>query len=199
LGRIKLGRRNINHNRVNQTQAGFTLLEILLVIVMIAVTAAMVVPSISSIAGGDIDEESSHLRSVMAFALEESQLSGQPIRWLARKDGWSFEAWVESFGKKDKKASWQALAEPPLEPYTLPEDIVIQRIDQAGDAAYASAFDVTSSGNQDESPILGVILLLPDGTTSQSNVYLEDESNQQKILQVRPGPAGIRLKKEGEY
>jgi len=195
-----LGRININQPQQQQTQAGFTLLEILLVIVMIAVTAAMVVPSISSISGGDIDEESARLRSVLAFALEEAQLSGQPIRWLAKKDGWSFEAWVETFAKKEgNQASWQALAEPPLQPYTLPEHIVIQRIDQAGDSFYESAFDTSASQAQDKTQILGMVLLLPDGTTSQSNIYLSDDNEQQKVLEVRPGPAGIRIKKEGEY
>ena len=172
---------------------------------MIAVTSAMIVPSISSIGGADIDEESDHLRSVLSYALEEAQLSGQPIRWLAKKDGWSFEAWVESFGKKEaNKASWQPLGEPPLASYILPEGIIIQQVDQAGDAAYESAFDLnsnpsSSSDKDNQEPLLGVVLLLPDGTTSQSNIYLVDEFEKTKILQVRPGPAGIRLKKEGEY
>ncbi len=172
---------------------------------MIAVTSAMIVPSISSIGGADIDEESEHLRTVLSYALEEAQLSGQPIRWLAKKDGWSFEAWVESFGKKEaKKASWQPLAEPPLASYALPEGIVIQQVNQAGDSAYESAFDLHSNPNllpdkENQKPVLGVVLLLPDGTTSQSNIYLADKFEKTKVLQVRPGPAGIRLQKEGEY
>ncbi len=172
---------------------------------MIAVTSAMIAPSIFSIGGADIDEESEHLRTVLSYALEEAQLSGQPMRWLAKKDGWSFEVWIESFGQNEHgKVSWQPWVEPPLAPYRLPEGIVIQQVNQAGDTMYESAFDLhanpgSSSGKEYQKPLLGVVLFLPDGTTSQSNIYLADKFEKTKVLQVRPGPAGIRLQKEGEY
>ena len=170
---------------------------------MIAVTSAMVVPSISNISQGDIKEESNRLRSVLAYALEEAQLSGLPIRFLATKQGWSFESYIEPRRKKDdiivveQTPKWQALAQPPLAEYILPDGIDISQIEQVSDVEY-EALTTTDNQKNKKEPVLGVILLLPDGTTSISNIYLKDEEEKQVVLEVRPGPAGIRMKKEGE-
>ena len=171
---------------------------------MIAVTAAMVVPSISNISQGDIKEESNRLRLVMSFALDESQLSGVPIRFVATKQGWTFESYVEPRRNKDdvitieQQPKWLLLGEPPLAEYVLPDGIDISQIEQVSDVEYEALIN-TDNQNDKKEPVLGVILLLPDGTTSLSNIYLKNEEEKQVVLEVRPGPAGIRVKKEGEF
>ncbi len=209
-----MGRVNTHLKAKRLTQEGFTLLEILLVIVMIAVTAAMVVPSISNISQGEIKEESNRLRLVLSYALEEAQLSGNPIRWRATKDGWSFETYIEDRKQNqqnnsqnnqnrlpdlNKKMMWQALGEPPLEEYLLPQGIIITQVEQAGEFfADALLEDDIGLDERGKEPTIGMLLLLPDGTTSLTNVSLQDEDENISVLEVRPGPAGIRLKKEGE-
>ncbi|MDQ6988632.1 MAG: prepilin-type N-terminal cleavage/methylation domain-containing protein [Mariprofundaceae bacterium] len=169
-------------------ESGFTLLEILLVIVIVAVTAAMVVPSISLVGMGSVQDEAKRLRLTMRLAMEESQLSGQPLRWLATEHTWSFEVFSLDDGK------WSAFEEPPLSTYQLPQGVRIMSVQQAGDFALDM---VVEREGADDAPIVGMVLLLPDGTTSQSNVRLEGEGDgddEVRQLQIRPGPAGIRLK-----
>ncbi|MDX8384429.1 MAG: type II secretion system protein [Ghiorsea sp.] len=169
-------------------QAGFTLLEILLVIVMIAVTSAMVVPSISNVSQGSVSEEAKRLRLIMRLAMEESQLSGLPLRWLATEKNWSFEVY-------DASGEWLTFDEPPLTAYQLPQGVRISQVEQAGDFF----LDMGDKSDAQADVIVGMVLLLPDGTTSQSNIQLEGEANGQTKgaeigrLQIRPGPAGIRL------
>jgi len=177
----------IKNESVSAAQAGFTLLEILLVIVMIALTSAMVVPSISSVGQGSVADESKRLRLIMRLAMEESQLSGMPMRWLARKNSWSFEVY-EASGK------WIAFDEPPLTTYQLPRGVSIAEISQAGD--FSLDMESEQGRLDDAEPIVGMVLLLPDGTTSQSNIKLigEGDAGESGHLEIRPGPAGIRLK-----
>ena len=58
----------------------------------------------------------------------------------------------------------------------------------------------TGQAENKKEPIVGQVLFLPDGTTSLSDIVLASEDGGVKpvVLRVRPGPAGIRLKKEGE-
>jgi len=186
-------------NNRHKAQAGFTLLEILLVIVMIAVTSAMVVPSMF-VANISVADESDRLRLVMRLAMEESQLTGMPLRWIGRQHGWSFETLVESPSVDGetvlKEHEWLPFSDPPLEAYQLPEYIKIDQIEQVTDFV----FDIEVKDGQaktDEQPVLGVVLILPDGTVSPSNIYLkEEEQTESTVLEVRPGPSGIRLRAE---
>ncbi len=166
---------------------------------MIAVTSAMVVPSLSSVSQGSVGDEAKRLRLVMSFALEEAQLSGMPLRWLASQDGWRFESWVET----KKGTSWQPFSEPPLEPYQLPDGVVISNVEQAGSFSFEALMKQNSDKKVDvrdeQAAVIGMALLLPDGTTSQSNVTLTDETQTEtSVVLIRPGPAGIRLKKAEE-
>jgi type II secretion system protein H len=171
-------------------QAGFTLLEILLVIVMLAVTSAMVVPSLSLVSQGSVEDEAKRLRLVMSFAMEESQLSGVPLRWLAKKQSWSFE----SLEQGEEASVWQAFAEAPLNLYDLPEGVNISDVVQAGEFSIDMEKD-DREDKRDEEPVIGMVLFLPDGATSQSNIHLAGEEDEIAILEIRPGPRGIRLKK----
>ncbi len=163
-----------------------------MVIVMIAVLSAMVVPSITHISGGSVEDEANRLRTVMRLALEESQLSGLALRFVATKHGWSFE-YLEQ-GEKGRQ--WSAYEDEQLGAYDLPGDIVIASVKQAVD--FALEVEVAQAENKEEDkPVVGMVLLLPDGTTSQTNITIADEAGGFfKVLQVRPGPSGIRFQKE---
>ncbi|MDQ7004851.1 MAG: GspH/FimT family pseudopilin [Ghiorsea sp.] len=173
-----------------KAQAGFTLLEILLVIVMLAVTAAMVVPSIQ-ISGGSVAEESNRLRLIMHFAADEAQLTGAPIRALLKKDEYSFEIWQQ----EKKNGEWFTLDDTQFKAYALPQSIQILNIEQA--VNYMSSFTL-SEGDILKEDILGYILFFPDGTLSAMNIQVGNEE-EMRVLEIRPGPSGIRLRKSDEY
>ena len=158
-------------------------------IVMLAVTAAMVVPSIQ-VSGGSVAEEANRMRLIMRFAADEAQLTGAPIRAMLKKDEYSFETWQQGLGKGE----WFMLADAQFKAYILPQDIQILTIEQAVNYTNTFALDEDEVAKED---ILGYILFLPDGTLSQFNIRLGNEEDT-RVLEIRPGPSGIRVKKEGE-
>lgn len=158
---------------------------------MIAVLSAMVVPSISNISNGSVENESNRLKLVMRLAMEETQLSGVPLRWLATKHGWAFEFLEPVEGGH----AWLAYEAKPLESYELPAGIFIESVDQAGE--FSLEMDVKVSEHEEEAePMIGLVMFLPDGTLSQSNIKLSGKDDASQVLEIRPGPAGIRLLKE---
>jgi len=175
-------------------QAGFTLLEILLVIVMIAITSAMIVPSIQ-MSGATLEEEANRLRLVMRFAMEQSQFSGMPIRWVGTQYGWHFEYLEQG----DESYTWSPYEDSPIGTYDLADGIIIQDVNHSGELVLGVKTIAAEKKNDEQSEV-GIVLLLPDGTTSLSDIRLADEHDESNVatLEVRPGPAGIRIKKQIE-
>ena len=176
---------------------------------MIAVTSAMVVPSLD-LTGASIEDESKRLQSTLRFAMEEAQLSGEPLRWVATKHGWYFEVLIQDNLQQEQgfiplssraqyiepNYTWETYEDEPLQTYNLPAPLFIQAVQQA--IEFNLSVDVENTGNgEDKEPILGKVIFLPDGTTSLSDIVLasEDDGITPVVLRVRPGPAGIRLKK----
>lgn len=183
---------------------------------MIAVTSAMIVPSLD-LSGASLDDEAEKLQSTLRFASQEAQLSGEPLRWVATKHSWYFEVLTQDKATHNQdylplnqsqayiepSYRWEAYEEQPLQTYQLPEPLFIQAVEQAIDVDLA--VEVSSSGqrqgeSEKKEPTLGQVLFLPDGTTSLSDIKFasEQEGIATMTLRVRPGPAGIRLQKEGE-
>jgi len=179
---------------------------------MIAVTAAMVVPSLD-LTGASIEDESKRLQSTLRFAMQEAQLSAEPLRWVATKHGWYFEVLMQDNVQQgqdllplsqrsqyiEPSYTWEAYEDKPLQTYNLPTPLFIQAVDQAIEFDLGVEVKNAESG-EDKEPILGKVIFLPDGTTSLSDIVLasEQEDIAPVVLRVRPGPAGIRLKKENE-
>ena len=100
---------------------------------MIAVTAAMVVPSLD-LTGASIEDESKRLQSTLRFAMQEAQLSAEPLRWVATKHGWYFEVLMQDNVQQGQNLlplsqrsqyiepsyTWEAYEDKPLQTYNLP-------------------------------------------------------------------------------
>jgi len=71
--------------------SGFTLLEVLVVLVIIGIVTAMAVVS-TSVLGGDrqLDEEAQRLQAVLAQAREESMLDGRDVGLRIDRQGYDF-------------------------------------------------------------------------------------------------------------
>ncbi len=180
-------------------------------IVMIAVTSAMIVPSLD-LTGASIEDESEKLTTTLRYAMEEAQFSGQPLRWVATKHGWYFEVLAQgkqglddalpnqggSYDAFSPRYQWFAPDQAALADYRLPEPLLIQAVRQAVEVDLGVSVRQDEAQADDKPDMIGMVLFLPDGTTSQADIVLasEDKGVAPVVIEVRPGPAGIRIKKQ---
>ncbi|MDB5913165.1 MAG: ral secretion pathway protein [Ramlibacter sp.] len=71
--------------------AGFTLLELLVVISIIAIASAGVAFALRDNTGAVLDREAQRLAALLESGRARSRLSGQPVRWIATETGFRFE------------------------------------------------------------------------------------------------------------
>ena len=71
--------------------AGFTLLELLVVISIVAIASAGVAFALRDAAGDPLDRDAQRLAALLESARARSRLSGQPVRWVAGESGFRFE------------------------------------------------------------------------------------------------------------
>jgi len=165
-------------------QAGFTLIEILLVITLIAVSTAMIAPSFISLSGGDVDEEARRMQQILRLSAEEAQLTGTPIRLVAMKNGYRFE-------QLNDKQTWTALRESPFAAHDFSQGIEIVGIQFSGNVSPEGM--AKEEDSRDEKPV-GYLVFWPDGMLDAADITIGSfDAKQELSLQVRSGPGGIRL------
>jgi general secretion pathway protein H len=71
--------------------AGFTLLELMVVVAIIAVASAGVAFALRDATGDPLDREAQRLAALLESARARSRLSGQPVRWVADTTGFHFD------------------------------------------------------------------------------------------------------------
>ena len=71
--------------------AGFTLLELLVVLAIIAFASAGVIFALRDAAGDPLEREAQRLAALLESGRARSRLSGQPVRWVAGDSGFRFE------------------------------------------------------------------------------------------------------------
>lgn len=74
-----------------QTNAGFTLLELLVVITLVAVATAGVSLSLRDGTADALDREAERLAALLESARAQSRASGIPVRWQGSARGFSFD------------------------------------------------------------------------------------------------------------
>ncbi len=171
---------------------GFTLLEILLVLLIVAIGAALVAPSFVASMRPDAGAEARRLAQALRLALDEAALSGRPLRWLGYRADYRFEA-------LDGEA-WRPLAEAPFAPHRLPEGLVVRAAstelaaDVAMDGARSGKAGASNGadGGRKRRP-LAVLVLPPEGLAMRGWIELgraDGEASAARIA-IGPGPGGI--------
>jgi len=103
----------------NKVERGFTLLEVLLVLALIAIFASMVkIPTFSKSIDEQIEEEAKRIAVLVDMASEYAILNNQLLGFAIKDNGYEFLA----FNGK----SWQVISEPPLEPRQLPDAVSME-------------------------------------------------------------------------
>lgn len=158
-------------------QRGFTLIEIMLVIVIIAAVSALVAPSFFSVAGRSLDEEVRRLRIVAQMAVEEAQLTGVPMRLIVRKDGYQFE-------RLDAEGKWLPLEASPFHPCTLSPEFTM--------LFHTSSGDEGAGDDGKDDAVIGRLLLLPDGVAAGASITVSGGGDSMEI-RFAPGPRSIQV------
>ncbi len=163
-------------------ESGFTLLEIMMVILILSVTSMMVAPSFFSASSVSLQDEGHRLVQTLRLAQDEAILSGQILRMTLRSHSYSFQS--VSF-----KGEWVPFNSAPYQDYQLIDGV---RIDQINPQP-----PLTEQTDEEKEPVLAHLLLLPEGMNQISDITLFQSSNSRTLhIQFRPGPGGIRIVKE---
>jgi type II secretion system protein H len=173
---------NPRRNSPAQTRAesGFTLLEILMVIVILSVTTMMVAPSFFSALSASLDDEGKRLVQTLRLAQDEATLSGQSLRVVFHTHSYAFQSLNE-------QAEWVAFNQPPYQRYKLAESIQIERIQPQLPLSEKTTLD-------DAEDILAYLLIPAEGIHQIADITLLHTTDKQQLhIQVRPGPGGIQV------
>jgi general secretion pathway protein H len=164
------------------THRGFTLLEIMLVLLIVAVTAALVVPRMFHNPLEQLENESRRLQKSLQLAEQEATLTGYPIRWSGYPDRYTFQ-------EADEKGVWRAKNDGKVfAPHHLAQGVHIGEV-RTEELDQALRF-TGKSPKENEEPSLGRIVILPDGMLTITDIVLVTEGGGETI-HVRPGPKGI--------
>ncbi len=173
----------MSHSARLTGQSGFTLLEILLVIVIMAVTSMMVVPNYFSSRSVSLDDEGQRLAGVLRLATEEATLSGNAFRVLLRQHSYQFQS-------VDAEGAWQNLQASPYQKRAFAEGIGMAEV--RPEAPLKEQLD----SKKGQEPVLAALLLRPEGIGRIYDLILATETVPQHTVtvQLRPGPGGIAVK-----
>ncbi len=93
----------------------------MVVLLIMAVAAAMVAPSLLRLGGSDAKDEADRLARALGLAMDEAALGGRGVRWRATRRAWWFET-------RDEDGRWRKTGEPPLARHALPEGVEVRRV-----------------------------------------------------------------------
>ncbi|MDQ6970890.1 MAG: prepilin-type N-terminal cleavage/methylation domain-containing protein [Mariprofundus sp.] len=160
-------------------ESGFTLLEILMVIVILSVSTMMVAPSFFSALSASLDDEADRLVQTLRLAQDEAALSSQSLRI-------SFRAHSYAFQSSNAEGEWTAFNQPPYQHYKLAEGIRFDRI--------KPQLPLSEKIDLDQSEAVLAYLLIPaQGIHQIADISLhQDSDNRQIHIQFGPGPGGIK-------
>jgi len=152
----------------------------MLVLLIVAIMAAVVVPNIFQSSSGRAEDQARHLQQLLRLAANEAMLTGVPTRWTAYADGYRFE-------QPDVEGEWHAMNERPFQAVMLPGEASILEVRvQGSDSSIEHVRD-------DDRPVLGRLMLMPDGMLTQADIVLAATGAADSFIQVRPGPGGVSL------
>lgn len=105
--------------RTSPTERGFTLVEVLVVMVVCGVGFALIAVNLAPRADAALQEEARRIGALLDHAREEAIVSGRPLAWQADAVGYGFSANVRGIG-------WALLeGDPVLKPRAWPPGVAL--------------------------------------------------------------------------
>jgi|UPI00036C4406 type II secretion system protein H len=168
--------------------AGFTLIEIMLVLTMMAVLSALIAPSFFDAAGGKVEAEARLLQKMLRMVSEEAQLAGKPIQMRVYHDHLDFYT-----PSQDK--TWQPFSNAVIQAYTWPTPVQCNEALLDGDIGMTLS-DNTGLDGKKTPPPLARFLFWPDGSLTAGSLSLRHgDKGKSETIRLEPGPGGIHLLK----
>jgi len=172
------------HRQSQTAESGFTLLEIMMVIVILSVTSMMVAPSFFSGSSRSLDDEAHRLVQTLRLAQDEATLSSQTLRITFRAHSYSFQ-------NTNSAGEWQTFGQTPYQAHKLNDGIYIDHINPQPPL-------VESNASDNREPILGHLVLPPTGIRHIADITLAQADKPSLRIAFRPGPGGIHVLKTDE-
>ena len=125
------GGRSKNLHRRRKVTQGFTLLELLLVVAIVAIASVGVSLSMRDSSQSRLESEAQRLSAVLEAARAQSRASGAPVRWQATDGGYTLNGKAQAWASSGISASsLQPLVLGP-EPIIAPQSVRIWLTEQA--------------------------------------------------------------------
>jgi general secretion pathway protein H len=114
--------------------AGFTLLELLVVVAIIAIASAGVAFALRDSGGAPLEREAQRLAALLETARARSRMSGQPVRWVADREGFHFDglardALPQHWLQADTRVAGRGVLILGPEPVIGPQELVLTSAD----------------------------------------------------------------------
>ena len=87
----RLVRRLVRRTARAGGQRGFTLIELMVVVLIVALASGMVVFSLRDTQGIALEREGQRLAALLEYARAQSRLQGTPVRWRVTRNGFALE------------------------------------------------------------------------------------------------------------
>jgi len=152
----------------------------MLVLLIVAMMAAIVAPNIFQSYGARAEDQARRLQQLLSLAANESMLTGVPTRWTAFADGYRFE-------QPNSEGEWIPMNDHPFVDETFNADARILEVRSQG------LENVIEHERDMKRPVLGRLLMMPDGMLTPADIILSIDGAEDRVIQARPGPGGIKL------
>ncbi|MDR2711016.1 MAG: prepilin-type N-terminal cleavage/methylation domain-containing protein [Burkholderiales bacterium] len=150
---------------------GFTLIEILIVLVILAVVAGLITLSIHSDERGAMQREAQRLTGALEYAADRARFRHEIVGISALPEGRGWRFWMIP-EDADKNVSWRAVTDDdPLAAHRLPDNLFLRPLHYAGQPLAADA----------------IVPLLPSG---RSEPYALELRSAAWSLQLNSDPLG---------
>jgi general secretion pathway protein H len=167
------GRRPERLGRRCGTAAGFTLIEILVVLAVVAVLLSIATLSLGGLAGrGVVDGELLRLEARLGLARQRAVLEGRELGIAFSRQGYAFLAYEEG--------AWRAAADPVLAMRSFESEVAVALRLEGAAVDLPAASGVAGAGapaddSDDEEGPTPQVLVLSDGTVTPFGLALRDD------------------------
>lgn len=167
---------------MKENMRGFTLIEIMLVLVIMTVLMAMVAPNFFTASQGDVKTEARFLQKVLRLASEEAQLRGKPVRCSVYSDQLIFEVPAQD-------GTWMPMQLPEFQNVRPKPPIEVLAVRLNGDMGLNDTFV-----QGDELPPLAHLMFWADGSLTTSEMDLGIPKHDEHItIALQAGAGGIHV------